>query len=272
MITVPSSLSGPGRLFSARLVTALALILANTVALPVQAETVKVRADRWYPFNGDPDSDRPGYVIEIMQTLLGAAGHDIDYQVQPWKRALRDVESGAADCTVGTYPDEAPGLLFPDVPIGLDTDVFITSPDSQWSYRNVDDLNGKRLGAVAGYAYDPALDGFIASNPETTILVNSHEGLQRGLRMLDAGRLDVFVESRTVFLATVYLAGTRSSYRIAGDNGPPISLYVACTRENPHSRAWLTLLDEGIPALRKSGELALRLRRYGLDDWESRNR
>ena len=125
---------------------------------------------------------------------------------------------------------------------------------------------------MSGYAYDPALDGFIAANPEKTILINSQEGLQRGLRMLDAGRLDVFVESRTVFLATVYLAGTRPKYRIAGDNGAPIGLYVACTPINPHSRTWLTLLDEGIPVLRKSGDLAVLLRRYGLDDWESPTR
>lgn len=249
--------------------TVLGLMLASLMSGPAAADTIKVRADRWYPFNGDPGSERPGYVIEIMQRVLGAAGHDIDYRVQPWERALRDVRSGAADCTVGTYPDEAPGLLFPEVPIGKDTDVFITSPESRWSYSTIDDLAGQRLGAVSGYAYDPALDGFIAANPDKTILVNSQEGLQRGLRMLDAGRLDVFVESRTVFLATVYLAGTRPKYRIAGDNGAPIGLYVACTPANPHSRTWLTLLDEGIPALRKSGDLAILLRRYGLDDWES---
>ena len=236
------------------------------------AETIRVRADRWYPFNGDPGSERPGYVIEIMQKILGAAGHEIDYQLMPWERALHAVNKGGSDCLVGAYPEEAPGLLFATVSVGKDTDVFITSNDSQWVYESIDSLKGKRFGAVSGYSYDSALDSLIISKPSGMVLITGHDGLQRGLRMIDSGRLDTFVESRMVFLSNVYLAGTRQKYRIAGETEQESPMYVACTPANPQSRAWLTLLDEGIPALRKSGDLAVLLRRYGLDDWESPTR
>ena len=33
------------------------------------ADTVTLRADEWYPYNGDPDAERPGYMIELAQTI-----------------------------------------------------------------------------------------------------------------------------------------------------------------------------------------------------------
>jgi polar amino acid transport system substrate-binding protein len=260
------------RLIIQRVLVTLAAALPLLATSLAQADTIRVRADRWYPYNGDPGSERPGYVIEMLQRVLGAAGHQIDYQVVPWQRALHQTGKGKADCVVGAYPEEAPHLLFSKVPVGMDTDVFISAADDTWVYEGVASLAGKRFGAVAGYSYDTSLDALIASKPDGMVMIAGHDGLLRGLRMIDSGRLDLFVESRTVFLANVYLAGTRQKYRIAGETEQESPMFVACTPGNPHAAAWLALLDDAIPAMRKNGELATLLRRYGLDDWESARR
>ena len=50
---------------------AFALLVTNAG----NALTITLRADEWSPFNGDPASDRPGYLIEIANRIFSKAGH-----------------------------------------------------------------------------------------------------------------------------------------------------------------------------------------------------
>lgn len=52
-------------------IAAAGLIAAS---FTVQAEEISIRADVWYPHNGEPTSAAPGYMIEIAKAVLGPAG------------------------------------------------------------------------------------------------------------------------------------------------------------------------------------------------------
>ncbi|MDX1695915.1 MAG: ABC transporter substrate-binding protein, partial [Ketobacteraceae bacterium] len=59
---------------------------------------LSIRADRWYPMNGDPYAEKPGYMIELARLIMADHGYKVDYRILPWKRALKYVAKGRADC------------------------------------------------------------------------------------------------------------------------------------------------------------------------------
>jgi len=45
----------------------IALLLSLFLISPAIADTITIRADVWCPYNCEPDSEKPGYMIEIVQ-------------------------------------------------------------------------------------------------------------------------------------------------------------------------------------------------------------
>lgn len=242
------------------------------VTLPVRADTVSICADHWYPFNGDPSSDRPGYMIEIARHAFATTGHTMDYRIGQWDRAVEDAVAGRIDCIVGASEDESEGLLLTEQPLGMDVDVVITPAESSWQYVGPQSLRSLRFAVMPGYEYGEDLDAYIASKPTNLFLMRGHDGLGRAIKMMDAGRLDAYIDSRTVFLSRVQADRRAGDFRIGGEVDEKFPLYIACSAAKPSSRMHIKALDRAIVSLRASGELARILGRYGLDDWESRNR
>ena len=65
--------------------------------------TLTLAADNWCPFNCQPNSTYPGYMIEIAQQVFAEYNININYQVIPWSRALRLCRAGIISAVVGGY-------------------------------------------------------------------------------------------------------------------------------------------------------------------------
>ena len=77
-----------------------------TIAMgTAQAETIILVADTWCPYNCDPGSKYPGFMVEIAQRVFSAAGHQVVYQVEPWNRAVLSVQSGRFQGLIGVTPN-----------------------------------------------------------------------------------------------------------------------------------------------------------------------
>jgi polar amino acid transport system substrate-binding protein len=69
----------------------LIVILSYSIlVVSVQAQTISIRADYWYPMNGDPNSDKPGYMIDLAKAIFEPQGIAVDYQLMPWSRAIQE--------------------------------------------------------------------------------------------------------------------------------------------------------------------------------------
>ena len=42
-------------------------------------EVGTLRADSWYPYNGDPKAENPGYMVEVARLAFAKAGYQLDY-------------------------------------------------------------------------------------------------------------------------------------------------------------------------------------------------
>ena len=247
---------------------ALVLTLLSSLA---HTDTITLVADRWYPYNGTPQSPKPGYMIEIAKFVFGQAGHTIQYQLMSWDRALRLTREGKKNCVVGSYKSEAPDFVFPNSHQGVDQNIIIKRSDDEWLYAGPQSLKNIRLGAIAGYDYTPSISDYInqhKDNPDRIKITRGRFPLEQNLLALINGELGAVVGSSEVVSAAIEKQHWENDIAIAGKVGDRSKLYIACSPAIQKSQAYADLLTTGMKHLRKTGELNNILARYGLKDWQ----
>lgn len=251
-----------------RTVALALLVLAGT---SLAQQTVSFRADNWYPYNSDPSDAKPGYVVEILKAVFEKDGGKVDYMIIPWKRATIEADKGDINGIIGAFKSDTPDYVFPEEPIGIGENTMFVKKGTAWTYSGVDSLKDKRLGIVNSYSYGDKVDEYIKQNHAKLQAVDESSGDNasgQAIRKLEAGRIDVFVEGKTVFWAQVAKMGlSKDDFVEAGQASVPEPLYVAFSPKKTESKALAAKLTAGIRELRKSGELAKILAKYEVKDW-----
>ena len=151
--------------------------------------------------------------------------------------------------------------------MGYDETAFYVVADSDWRYTGVASLNGHRVGVIDGYNYGGVVDQWLASEAGQASAATVHglQPLERNLRKLLAGRLDVVIESPFVMEAMIRELNLSAAVIEAGRaETPPTPLYMACSPARDSSQRLLEMFDQGMFKLRDSGELERIMTRYGL--------
>jgi polar amino acid transport system substrate-binding protein len=248
------------------------LILSGLLSCSVlHAATITIRSDDWYPYNGDPMSEQPGYMIEAARVIAERNGHQIDYAQLSWEQALEATRAGSIDCVVGAYVGDAPDFEFPETSWGRSADTFFVMSDNPWRFNAVADLATQRLARIAGYEYSAEVEAYFATAaPEAIVMIdNTRNGLSKALMLLVTRRADVVVEDENVARAKIGAMGLQSRIVEAGAAPSRNDIYIACTPARPEGEAYAKMFSDGMAELRRSGELTRILARYGLRDWLS---
>lgn len=244
-----------------------------------RADTIVLVADAWCPYNCSPDSDHPGFMVEIAQRVFAEAGHQVVYLVEPWKRALLSVQLGHYQGIIGITPkmleESAQPLQVPQHEQARMRVAYFTLADSQWRYSGPQSLASERLGLIAGYSYVQIQD-YIDANQGTERIQYAHgeDALQTNLRKLLHGRVSVVRSDEQAFLHAAQQMGQTDSFRDAGGENLDArdrQLYIAFAPAQvcPACANYAQTLSEGMTHLRQNGELKKILARYGLHDWQS---
>lgn len=245
------------------------------VFLPGQSysSTVSIRADMFFPISGNPFDDRPGYMIEIAQTILSEKGYTVDYQLMPWARSLIMAEKGLIDCVVGAYKSPDRKLIYPSLPWGQDQNNFYVNKDLQWKFKGLRSLKGIRVGLIHEYSYSQEFDAFVRApeNSDTFEYTYGNNALEQNISKLLAGRIDTTLETNLVMPGKLRELNLENDIVSAGKLDPPNDLYIACSSDKESTHTYIQWFDQGIKQLRASGKLKLILQRYNIEDWESPN-
>ncbi|GGD59147.1 substrate-binding periplasmic protein [Lacimicrobium alkaliphilum] len=241
-------------------------------ASTVKAETLVLAADLWCPYNCEPDSDKPGFMVEIARAVFAQKGIDVEYRLMPWSRAVQSTREGDFDAVIGATLNDAPGFVFPAVEQGQMLTSLWVLPEFKWRYQRIASLSDVILGVSAGYSYGADIDGYVADprNQNYIHVLFGTKPLAQGLKMLKAGRIDVMVEDESVFRYHVDQFPDGIPYVNAGTVDNPTAdtkVYVAFSPAKPDSAQWAEMLSKGIADMRASGDLLRILQRYGLRDW-----
>lgn len=246
-------------------VAALIAILLSPLA---SADTIRLRADAWFPVNGDPEAAQPGFGIEALRTIWKEAGHDLDYRLMSWGRSLEAVRNGSADCVIGAYQSEAPDLRFPEQALGLDDVGLYVRAADEWQYTGVESLARRTVGVISEYSYGDELDAWLADSANATSIQMAYgaDALEGNIRKLLADRVDVLLESPMVMKNALQKLGLARFVRLAGEGTEPTPFYIACSPTNPQAPRWLREFDDGMLRLRQSGDWQRLLESYGLTE------
>lgn len=247
-----------------RMVVMWAFFLAADTAL---AESIlTVLADEWFPINAKPNSAQEGFGIDFMREIFEKKYQiKIDYQLTPWERSLQQVEKGAADCVVGAYREDAPTFVFPKEPLIEDRLALFSLKEKEINFTGLESLLTLQVGLVSGYSYGD-LDPFIEKNKQVKFLQYAvgDTPLQTNIKKLHAKRIDVLIENHIVMVAILKQQKMTDQIKRVSFLGEKMALYLACSPQRESSKKYVQLWDEGIKALRASGEAAAILSRYGL--------
>ncbi len=66
------------------------------------AATITAAQDPWAPFVQQNNAN-PGISVEIVIEAFKTQGHDVDFKIMPWTRALNEVKDGRVDVLVATW-------------------------------------------------------------------------------------------------------------------------------------------------------------------------
>ncbi|ABE54867.1 ABC transporter, periplasmic domain [Shewanella denitrificans OS217] len=234
------------------------------------ADVVSIRADAWYPINGDAGSEKPGYMIEIAEAILTENGHSLDYQTMPWERSLTEVRAGKYDCVVGATPGDAEDFIFPEESWGAFESTFYVKKGNGWRYTDLDSVKNIKVGVIGGYAYSDEFDAYVAANKANAMVqvLNANNALEQNIKKLNAGRIDAVVESHLVMNAKLMEMGLVDNITSAGALTESEPIFIACSPAKASSKIYSSLFSGGIQKLRASGQLKTILDKYGLTDWK----
>jgi polar amino acid transport system substrate-binding protein len=252
---------------------ALSPILVAILISSGHADTISIRADTWCPFNCDPASAKPGYMIEVAKAVFEKAGHKIDYQNLNWSRALAGARDGKFTAVVGAGDQEVTDnhlVTTPAVPLGKNVNCFLVQAGSSWTYTGPASLTTTKIGTIQDYSYGDTLDAFFKSHTGVAQSVTGDDALKRNLEKLGSKRLDAVVDDRAVLLYTLSSNKLTGQFKEAGCENEANShgLFIAFSPKDAKSPSYAKLLADGVVSMRKSGALKAILDKYGVPDWE----
>lgn len=173
-----------------------ALLVASFHA---SAEQTILFADSPYPpyVLGDQSDKEPkgGTAIDLVNQLFTELpDYNVQFRLLPWKRVLRDLESGAADgvTMVAITPEREQFLDFSAALVNYQLGLFYSAsrfPEG-FEWQDFNDLSEYRIGVVEGYLSDSKLHEFVEQGaPLKLVRLSGTE--QQLFGMLLKGRVDL---------------------------------------------------------------------------------
>lgn len=245
-------------------VFALAVMTSNA-----EAETITITADQWCPYNCEPGSEKPGYVVELAREIFAEHGIDVEYVNMPWSRALQAGADGEVEGVIAvSFQPETEEMVLPDEPIVLYEIQAVTAADNDWSYAGVDSLDGDMtVAAIEGYNYGDNFMEWQEANEDRFVINRGDGALEQNLRMVAAGRADFTLDGVNVLRYTMDQMGTSQEFRFAGTVGDAVPLYLGFSKKAGDAESWGAIWTEGVREMREDGRLQEILAKYDVEDW-----
>jgi len=234
--------------------------------LAVGAEVVRVNDNDWPPYFFSGNTDEPaGIGKELLERCLPNTGYKYEFNHLPIKRMWQGIQSGDLDINIFSHrPGRNQFLYYGKVPIYTASYRPIVRSKSPIEIGAIDDFDTLALGHLAGLKYSPDFLSYVEKRTENENIhvSNSNHSL---MRMLLAGRIDVYVNTRDTVLWNAKRLGVSKEIKVLDYNIRSGDYYVTFSKQSPRvadKKAFLRLIDECLIDLKQSGQYAEILSRY----------
>ena len=194
------------------------------------------------------EQGRTGIYQDIFDELGVLMGDTFSVQYYPYPRIGLLFNGGQLDIEPGVYPGWVHGQATPgvfSVPFGKVVDVMVFAPGKAFPVSRPEDLRGKSVGLVRGYAY-PDLRSLIEAGQ-----IDRRNGLNEAqlLEMLAKSRFEQIVVNKAI---AQYSQAKNPEYSLL-EIGDVMSSFDVSMRVHPRHEAWLDKLDAAILELKRRG-------------------
>ncbi len=254
-----------------KLIVAIFSIFSMSISVDASSlsSPLLIKSDARCPYVCDLNSDKPGYMVEIIRMIFTKKGQPIELRTTNWARAVNEVRANKADALLGATKEDAPELIFPDSPLGQAHRYFFIHKNANWSYRGRASLQSRRVGVVNGHTYGQPISELIHSKHKSIITFSGSNPLQQILKMMESGRLDAFIEDPVILKQALSKQEIESFLKSDGTKGISSSaLNIAFSPKHPQAEQFAKWINQGVQELRQSGQLQDILDKYNLVDWE----
>lgn len=238
----------------------IVLSVLLVMSLSAGATQITLVADTWCPYNCEPNSELPGFMVEAATMILGAAGHEVKYAlINDWDQAIVDAREGKYNGIVGASISDGRDFLYPDESMGVSRNLLYVRKGDGWKYTGTASLEGKKAVALSGYTYGDEVDGWLKDN---ALFMDT---LEQAVEALLSGQADVLFENEYVMSLFALQNNIQESIEEAGhlesDN-----VYVAFSPAFPESKEYVKILTEGLKTMKADGSWKALLDKYGLEE------
>ncbi|MCU8469533.1 transporter substrate-binding domain-containing protein, partial [Vibrio vulnificus] len=202
----------------------------------------------------------PGISVEIVIEAFKTQGHDVDFKIMPWTRALNEVKDGRVDVLVATwFTQERTSYLNYSQPYLENSLKFIKRSGDGFEYNGMDSLSGKNVGIIRNYGYgDEFLKATNFNKPEANDLVAN-------AKKLLAKRIDLTLEDELVAKATLSGAGMNLSDFDFTNNALSVNpLHVTSGLANAKNGEIIEAFNKGLAEIKANGTFDKILMKYGI--------
>ena len=221
------------------------LIVLCTVATLVHADEAPVpgkimlASEEW---NDYTNKDGSGLAWDVLRHVFEPAGITLQTRSVPYTRSVGLAQRGEVDGWVGSYRDEATGVLYPHW--NFDSDHIYALGLATAPTPSVATLGNYRLAWVRGYKYEEYLPNIHRFNQ-----IERRDGI---LPMLQHARADFYIDALSEAKYVLGQSDDPAQFKLT--HIAELPLYVGFA-DNERGRALMAVYDERIAALVKNGEL-----------------
>lgn len=200
---------------------------------------VMLASEEW---NDYTNKDGSGLAWDVLRKVFEPAGITLQTRSVPYTRSVGLAQRGEVDGWVGSYRDEATGVLYPHW--NFDSDHIYALGLASTPAPTVATLGNYRLAWVRGYKYEEYLPNVHRFNQ-----IERRDGI---LPMLEHARADFYIDALTEAKYVLNQAGDPSKFALT--HIAELPLYIGFA-DNERGRALMGVFDQRMAALVKSGEL-----------------
>jgi len=219
------------------------LIVLCVFTAVVQAQEVPgkvmLASEEWSDYT---NKDGTGLAWDVLRQVFEPAGINLQTRSVPYTRSVGLAQRGEVDGWVGSYRDEAEGVLYPHW--NFDSDHIYALGLASTPTPTIATLGNYRLAWVRGYKYEEYLPNVRRFNQ-----VERRDGI---LAMLLHGRADFYIDALAEAKYVLSQADDPSKFTLTPIAELPLYIGFA---DNERGRGLMAVFDQRMAALVKSGEL-----------------
>lgn len=225
-------------------------------------EPVQLACTNFPPFkiqSNIENQPHSGIDLDVVSAAMAVTERTAQFAFYPWKRTVSMVEKGTADALCGCdyRPEREEKFIFSDM-LGLHSQgIFVNANSSIRNVDTLDQLKGKTIATVRGYALEKALENY-----PTIKLMRANDDAQL-LKLLLNGRVDAIYAYRDVIYYQQTLINQTSNIHYFELSSKPYYLCFSRTAKNIDQT--IRAFNRGLRHIRHDGTYSAIRQKYRKD-------